>query len=136
MVAALIGDELYVLLPSLMRDLTVEQFCREGYKEAKDIISPSGYGGQYCCGIGDKAEAAKLFWRHWEEWAGVENVTCEFGRFSLFPATLIPYWGSVEIKSPNVVRELSSLILTVPADFRYGRDDLDTIHLILSEFAI
>lgn len=107
MVAILQGINFYVLFPFLIRDLAVEEYCGTNLPQAKDIITPYGYGGAFVWGKCDRDAVAEIFWKKWERWALSNGVVCEFLRLSLFKEMLLPYPGKCEEKLINVVRTLN-----------------------------
>jgi len=91
-----------VIFPFVLRSLKFLDWFTGG-ENVYDLIGPYGYGGAYAIGNPDP----NLFWTKFGEWAGQNNIVSVFTRLSVFPDQLIPFNGEVEIKSQNIVRELS-----------------------------
>lgn len=90
-----------VMFPFLLRSLrSLDWFS--GPDDVYDIAGPYGYGGAYAIG----SPIPTLFWHEFEQWALHNKIVSVFTRLSLFPDQLIPFTGTVEVKSQNVVRYL------------------------------
>jgi lipid II:glycine glycyltransferase (peptidoglycan interpeptide bridge formation enzyme) len=71
---------------------------------ACDLTTAYGYGGPFAWNV--TPEETRGFWDRFDEWAGNERVISSFARLSLFPETLLPFNGKVEIRNTNFVRRL------------------------------
>jgi hypothetical protein len=96
--AAWRSSEGNVLYPFLLREIPET--------DARDTITPYGYGGAFVWG-GSRDALAARFWPAYDAWASAERVVSEFVRFSLFEDELLPYPGEREQKLVNVVRTLA-----------------------------
>jgi len=112
------SEEIHVLYPFLLRDLTRMPFWSPDLPHATDIITPYGYGGPFVWGEGDIEAVSGEFWALFDTWALQQNVVSEFVRFTLFPDTVLPYQGEVRERNKNVIRDLDTDEATIWMDFK------------------
>lgn len=91
------------LFPFLLRPLAEEPWAVPG-ERAWDLVGPYGYGGIFAWNF--PAEHAEAFCREFQEWLAAQAVVTSFVRLSLFPEETLPFFGSTEVRAPNVVRSL------------------------------
>jgi hypothetical protein len=91
-----------ILYPFLSRAMSAEPFCPTTAMHTRDLVTPYGYGGPFCWNLA--AGDADEFWSAFTEWARQEDVVSEFIRFNVFPDSLVPYPGAIEVAQNNVVR--------------------------------
>lgn len=92
-----------VLFPFLLRPLAREDWVDDN-EQAWDLVGPYGYGGVFAWG--NDPDAQNDFWMNFEAWIASNNVVSSFVRLSLFPDQLIPFQGTVERNTANIVRTL------------------------------
>lgn len=79
-----------------------------------DLISPYGYGGFLIEGN----NIAKLN-KEYIEYCEKNNIVCEFTRFDLFSEHINNFYGSVEISTHNIVRNLDIDLDSMNRDFEH-----------------
>jgi hypothetical protein len=92
-----------ILFPLILRPLAAEAWAAPG-EDRWDAVSPYGYGGPFAWGPGPRDDGA--FWRAHGEWCRSERLVSTFARLSLFPEQLAAMPFPVDVRGPNVVREL------------------------------
>jgi hypothetical protein len=92
-----------VLFPFLLRPLAREEWV-DNNEESWDLVGPYGYGGVFAWGRGPDAQDD--FWVNFEAWIENNKVVSSFVRLSLFPDQTIPFRGTVEHNTSNIVRTL------------------------------
>lgn len=75
--------------------------------EARDLISPYGYGGAMCWNSENPMAFAYDFWTCFDDWAREHNVISEFVRASLFD-DILPHPGRSRVRSLNFVATIDS----------------------------
>jgi hypothetical protein len=103
-----------ILFPLVLRPLAAEPWTRPGERRW-DATTPYGYGGPFAWGAGARDDAA--FWRAYEAWCREERIVSTFARLSLFPEERPGLPAPPEVRSPNVVRDLSAGLDAVWRDY-------------------
>lgn len=104
-----------ILLPLVLRPLAREAWAAPG-ESRWDATSPYGFGGPFTWGGGAGRDDV-AFWCAHEAFCREARVVSTFLRLSLFPHELAAIPGRVEVRAPNVVRDLRPGLEAVWRDY-------------------
>jgi hypothetical protein len=92
-----------ILFPLLLRPLAAEPWAQPG-EDRWDATSPYGFGGPFTWGSEPRDDDP--FWRAHDAFCREARIVSTFVRLSLFSDELVPMRGRVEMRAPNIVRDL------------------------------